>query len=67
MAKDNEKENINTEEVAENKTETKEEKPKYTVLKNLKYNKDVFKIGDEIGVLKKDTKEMLDKKLIELK
>lgn len=61
MAKDNEKENIN--EV----NEIKEEKPKYTVLVNLKYNKDIYKVGDDIDVLKKDIKEMLNIKLIELK
>ena len=60
MAKDNEKESIEVNEI-------KEEKPKYIALVNLKYNKDVFKIGDDIEVLKKDVKEMLDRKLIELK
>lgn len=60
MAKDNEKENVEVDEI-------KEEKPKYIAVVNLKYNKDVFKIGDDIEVLKKDVKEMLDRKLIELK
>ncbi|ASN68283.1 hypothetical protein 10S11_21 [uncultured Caudovirales phage] len=47
--------------------EKKEEKPKYIALVNLKYNKDIYKAGAEIDVLKKDTREMLDKNLIELK
>lgn len=64
MAKNAEKENVN--EVDEIKDDVKEGKP-YIVLVNLKYNKDVYKIGDEIEVLEKDAKEMLDKKLIELK
>ena len=61
MEKGNEKENIN------GVDEIKEEKPKYTALVNLKYNKDIYKVGDDIEVLKKDVKEMLNRKLIELK
>lgn len=60
MAKDNEKENVEVDEI-------KEEKSKYIALVNLKYNKDIYKVGDDIDVLKKDIKEMLNIKLIELK
>ena len=61
MAKDNEKESVTEID------EIKEEKPKYTALVNLKYNKDIYKVGDDIEVLKKDVKEMLNRKLIELR
>lgn len=53
--------------MSEQKQEEKQRKPKaqkYKVLKNIKYNKDRYKIGDEIEIDQKDVESFVKNGII---
>lgn len=65
----NENQDINQEENKETNIEVKENKEDFInviAIVNLKYDKEIYKIGDEFKVRKADSKDMLEKEYIEL-
>lgn len=65
----NENQDINQEDNKETNIEVKENKEDFInviALVNLKYDKGIYKIGDEFKVRKADSKDMLEKEYIEL-